>query len=232
MFAFKGIFTLRTQIARQIIDNLKGKVDYHELQGAIDTYMIQYTDELLGTGKSGKFKLSAEAEQEIGELYWMGSEERRALLDKADEVGKIVISKIRKDGGIKSELNILEALEHLKTRKASRRKKGIVGCHDDTVFFNQNVIRSVDATKISDYSTEIGKIVDQVEEIVIINKTSHSKVPGVTIVEYKIPSLSNTNPPLTTGQLATPSNGGIKTLYDPKLILNNFSHQLVGILPT
>ena len=35
--------------------------------------------------------------------------------------------------------------------------------------------------------------------------------------KYKIPALSNTNPPLTTGLLATPNNGGIKTIYDPTI---------------
>ncbi len=73
-------------------------------------------------------------------------------------------------------------------------------------------------TQISEhprYLPPVGKTVAQVEEIVILKNINHSIVPNVKILEYKIPGLSNSNPSLTTGQLVKPSNGGIKTVYDP-----------------
>lgn len=114
-------------------------------------------------------------------------------------------------------LDYSNAVTHLKTRTPGKRKKGIVGCHDESVFFDQDVVRSVDASSNPGYTPEIGKTADQVEEVVITSNINHPTVPGVKIVEYKIPALSNTSPPLTTGLLATPSNGGIKTIYDPTI---------------
>ncbi|MFA0963105.1 hypothetical protein AB9P05_14970 [Roseivirga sp. BDSF3-8] len=114
-------------------------------------------------------------------------------------------------------LGLGDAFTHVKTRKEAPRRKGIVGCHDKTAFFDQNIIRSVDASGNPSYVPQIGKTADEVEEIVITRKVPHSQVPGVEVVEYKIPSLSNSNPPLTTGQIKPPSNGGVKTIYDPKI---------------
>ncbi len=55
--------------------------------------------------------------------------------------------------------NFSAAFTHLKTRIPSRRKKGIVGCHDESAFFDQNVIRSVDASSNPGYLEGVQKSV-------------------------------------------------------------------------
>ncbi len=131
-------------------------------------------------------------------------------IDDVRDLGYTIWKKI-------DDLDLSDAFTHVKIRKTAPRRKGIVGCHDKTAFFDQDVIRSVDASGNPSYTPQIGKTADQVEEIVITSKVPHSQVPGVEVVEYKIPSLSNSNPPLTTGQLKPPSNGGVKTIYDPAI---------------
>ncbi len=106
----KTVSKLRTQIARQVIDKMKGKIDYSELQNAIDTYMIQHADELLETGKSGKFKLSAEAQQEIKKYYEVGGEGKKIIgtLEDASKTKKSGAIKVTREDLSKEELSWID----------------------------------------------------------------------------------------------------------------------------
>lgn len=84
-----------------------------------------------------------------------------------------------------ASLNLLKAFHHAKYRDYKvPRENGIGGCHDSNEWLK---IRKRNYT--AGYKVEVGKRLDEVEEVVIFSEISHSKIPGVKIVEYKIPAM-------------------------------------------
>lgn len=124
--------------------------------------------------------------------------------------GSIVrtVSKVDFDG-----MELPAALQHVKFRDVSKSQRDIVGCHDATEFAR---VRQVSAIGNSSYAVAANKTLDQVEEIVILRNdpliTSGKVVPGVNVIEYKVPAL---NKGVTTGALKAESF--MKAIYDPSI---------------
>jgi WXG100 family type VII secretion target len=106
-----------------------------------------------------------------------------------------------------SKIDIQHGMNHIKYRDISvPRKKGIGGAHDADEFAK---IRQVDE---AGYTMPKGQDLASVPEIVVSGRNPHPSVPGVEIIDYKIPTVDKTMK--TTGDLKAVDP---KTVYDPKV---------------
>jgi hypothetical protein len=100
-------------------------------------------------------------------------------------------------------MNIPGAISHVKFRDLSvARSKGIGGCHDASEFAK---ISQADAAT---YVIPAGKLPGEVPEVLIVATRNHPTVPGVQIIDYKIPALDK----------ASKTTGGLKNIADPKTV--------------
>ncbi|OOV29857.1 hypothetical protein BXU11_08335 [Flavobacterium sp. LM5] len=140
----------------------------------------------------------------------------------SDEKGTLLISELDF-----SKFDIPEALKHIKFRDLSNSTlMEIKGLHDATEFYKLRVAKAIDNL---DFNFPIGKTLDEVEDIVILKQSAHSKVPGVTIIEYRVPTTDgkytvkidgkDVNKGFTTGATKGESSikNYVKTIYDPKI---------------
>jgi hypothetical protein len=104
-------------------------------------------------------------------------------------------------------MDLPQTLQHIKFRDLSvPRKNGIGGCHDAVEF------EKISHVNENEFIIPVGKTVDEVPEIIISGITNHPTVPGVKIVDYKIPALDGHIK--TTGELKSVEP---KTIYDPAI---------------
>ena len=124
-------------------------------------------------------------------------------------------------------MDLPKAIEHIKYRDLTNlARRDIVGMHDATEFYKLRITRSIGNRN---FQFPIGKTLDEVDEIVILTERNHHAIPGVTIVEYRIP--------LTDGKFTKNINGidinmgyttggtkginettdFVKTIYDPSI---------------
>jgi hypothetical protein len=125
-----------------------------------------------------------------------------------------------------SLMELPKALQHVKFRDLTNSTlREIKGLHDAIEF---NKLKIVKAIGNADFKFPIGKTLDEVEEIVIL-KYEENKVPGVTNVEYRVPTTDgkytvnidgiDVNKGYTTGAtkgIRTTENF-LKTIYDPEI---------------
>ncbi|MGB4775658.1 MAG: CdiA family toxin C-terminal domain-containing protein [Daejeonella sp.] len=111
-------------------------------------------------------------------------------------------------------MDLQAAIQHVKLRDFSvARSSGIGGCHDAIEFAK---IRQINAVGNLNYEVIVGKSLEEVEEIVILKKTSHPTIPGIKQIEYKIPALDSKLK--TTGALrGDGAKNFTKTTYDPAI---------------
>lgn len=149
-------------------------------------------------------------------------EDWKKYLKISDEKGTLLISELDF-----SKFDIPEALKHIKFRDLSNSTlREIKGLHDATEFYKLRVAKAIDNL---DFNFPIGKTLDEVEDIVILKQSAHSKVPGVTIIEYRVPTTDgkytvkidgkDVNKGFTTGATKGESSikNYVKTIYDPKI---------------
>jgi TANFOR domain-containing protein len=118
-----------------------------------------------------------------------------------------------------------EVLQHIKLRDFSDlTRRDIVGLHDATEFFKLRNIKSIGNRN---FQFPIGKTLDEVEEVVILTEKTHPTVPGVSVIEYRIPSTDgkltknvnglNINIGYTNGLTkgVSTTDDFVKTIYDP-----------------
>jgi hypothetical protein len=143
-----------------------------------------------------------------------------------EDNGRIVrtLSKVDWD-----DFDIPYAKSHVKVRqyvnengRRAKRREGILGAHDKVEFAK---IKQKDITNIQGYRVPGNTTLDKLDEIVITKRYDHPQVPGVEIIEYKIPEIDGKGPSImidgdpvaqgfTTGNLIEPQRP-IKTVYDP-----------------
>ncbi len=123
------------------------------------------------------------------------------------------------------DFDIPGALNHVKFRDLTNlSRRDIVGMHDAVEFAKLRATKAIGNTS---YQVAIGKTLDEVEEIVILVEKSHDKIPGVKIVEYRVPATNgklsqringvDVNKGYTTGTTRGEKSiqNYIKTIYDP-----------------
>ncbi len=76
----EGLRKTRQQIAHSIVKHSKEKLDLPAIEQAVDIYMLQHSEELIKAAKSGSFKLSKEAQEEVWAVYGLGEGERGKVL--------------------------------------------------------------------------------------------------------------------------------------------------------
>lgn len=166
------------------------------------------SDEKLGSVLKGRFlKPNGQVAEHEYDLFYRST---------TDEVFVARNSNYIHWDDIESALDINGAIQHIKFRDLNvPRSSGIGGCHDLTKFFDNNIIRQVNAINNPNYQVEVGKNISDVEEIIIISNDPHITIPGVRIVNYKIPALDYQQK--TTGALKgrTSIDPFTKTVYDP-----------------
>ncbi len=88
----EGIQKTRQQLAHSIVKQSKDKLDLPAIEQAVDIYLLQHAEELIKTTKSGSFKPSKQAQQEVLGVYKMTPEGKLALKNTIS--GKIQINEI------------------------------------------------------------------------------------------------------------------------------------------
>jgi Bacterial EndoU nuclease len=185
--------------------------------------LMENYSELVDQGKDYfyyKFKLKtipSDLKFEYGEaIPWFGEQGEAIQVKKSNSFQNLsseieMLETCKMTGGVWnkmidfSTLNIPATMQHVKFRDFSTlRKNGIGGCHDAIEFAK---IRQVSE---SGFTMPIGKTLDEVPEIIISSIKDHPTVPGVKIVEYKIPILDSQLK--TTGELKSVDP---KTIYEP-----------------
>jgi hypothetical protein len=99
------------------------------------------------------------------------------------------------------------AMRHIKIKDLPKNGKDrdIKGCHDDSKFFDQSIVRSVDLTGLAPAAQAAYNLVPvnmlpaDVAEAYILSVIPHPIIPHVKIVQYKIPGLNAASK--TNGQL-------------------------------
>ncbi|SEW37932.1 hypothetical protein SAMN05428988_4751 [Chitinophaga sp. YR573] len=119
---------------------------------------------------------------------------------------------------LKSIRSIFDAIrDHLKIRVPSV-DRDIKGCHDATMWDNNSIVRKESLVTNPGYTVPSGlPLTDlSVPQVVVISDVAHT-TPGVRIVEYKVPIVSNSG--ATAGQTtgALKSTVYKKTIYDPNI---------------
>lgn len=126
-----------------------------------------------------------------------------------------------------STMDIPNALQHIKFRDLSNlSKRDIVGLHDAVEFFKLRITKAIGNRS---FQFPVGKILDEVDEIVILAERNHPTTPGVKIIEYRVPATDgkltqningvDVNKGYTTGTTkgVNTNEDYIKTIYDPSI---------------
>ncbi len=95
----------------------QGKLDLKALEEAVDIYMLQNSEELIKVAKSGSFRLTKEAREEVLGGYGLGDGERSKVLGKAEN-GKYETPEEKR-------IRLLEKKEKLKAINTSRKLEKI-----------------------------------------------------------------------------------------------------------
>jgi hypothetical protein len=126
-----------------------------------------------------------------------------------------------------SLMDIPKVLNHVKFRDlADLVRRDIVGLHDAIEF---NKLRITKALGNRNFQFPIAKTLDEVDEIVILAEKTHPSIPGVKVVEYRVPATDgkltqkvngvDVNKGYTTGATkgVKSTEDYVKTVYDPTI---------------
>lgn len=166
-----------------------------------------------GLGKQTKWNIPREAGSHPKSLTQLAEEGYIKITIEKSPNGKFnnLANKIISKKLDFSSMDLPAAFQHVRFRDLSTvRNRGIGGCHDAIEFAK---VRQINAIGNTNYQVSVGKTLDEVEEIVIL-QTRNSTTPGVKIIEYKIPAVDAKLK--TTGALKEDgTNPFTKTTYDP-----------------